>query len=101
MLQPKRDGPKPCGWLSMVRAIAVGRGDSPPVSKWVFRGLGLFGPLAGKVRIEGSLGLKHGASNADEAIGNRSERAAVAAGAKGRVFRLASRVVLHGDAGQW
>ena len=56
--------------------------------------------MAGKVRIEGSLGLEHGTGHANEAIGNGSERAAmtVAAGAKGRVFRLASRIVLHGDA---
>jgi hypothetical protein len=60
--------------------------------------------LAGKVWIEDGLGLEHGASNADEAIGDRSEGAAmtVAAGAKGCmkgcILRLASRVVLHGDA---
>jgi hypothetical protein len=57
--------------------------------------------LAGKVRIEGGLGLEHGAGDANEAVGDGSERAAmtVAAGAKGRVFRLASRIVLHSDAG--
>src|SRR5829696_5481909 len=56
--------------------------------------------MAGKVRIEGGLGLEHGAGDANEAIGDGSERAAmtVAAGAKGRVFRLASRIVLHSDA---
>jgi hypothetical protein len=57
--------------------------------------------LAGKVQIEGGLGLEHGAGDANEAVGDGSERAAmtVAAGAKGRVFRLASRIVLHSDAG--
>jgi hypothetical protein len=55
--------------------------------------------MAGKVWIEDGLGLEHGTGHADEAIGNRSERAAMAVAAKGCVFRLASRVVLHGNAG--
>src|SRR5215211_8716407 len=57
--------------------------------------------MAGEVRIEGGLGLEHGAGHANEAVGDGSEGTAmtVAAGAKGRVFRLASRVVLHSDAG--
>src|SRR5215217_5963707 len=49
-------------------------GDSPPFSKWVFRGLGLFGWQGSD---EGSLGLEHGAGDPNEAVGDGSERAAM------------------------
>ena len=50
--------------------------------------------MAGKVRIEDRLGLEHGAGNADQAIGDRPERAAMTVAATGAkaAMRMASRV---------